>query len=418
METGQTHTSHQVFATEDYLGMAGLYLTRQHYAMLEAAAKEGKFPASWLGSLVTQERLNIDLLITDIGFTYEDHSQVTAYLGDVFGMQFFGKAPMILRASGLLYQTTNNQAKYVMTRLYTDLLRISSVARMRSAPMLQFVGCHAQGAFLNLNIEEAAESQDTLKIDFEFLVINLYHFNTDNTGPVQKSSILYNKQSEVDIATGSEIRVLGALEDEPPITYDDEPLPPLDAPPPEEPPAVWPEPANTETVPSVDPTSYDLDRIITEGSGTHGVPRELIRAVVQAESAANPNATSKVWKVNKETGIKERVPGAQGLMQLMPATAQELGVKDPYNPRDNVMGGSKYLKQLLKRYNGDEAKALAAYNWGMGNVDKHLKAHGGVLVLRDLPEETRNYVPKVLNFKKQYAGKYAAKDSGKYTTSS
>jgi len=100
---------------------------------------------------------------------------------------------------------------------------------------------------------------------------------------------------------------------------------------------------------------------------------ELIRAVVAVESSYNPAAVSHV--------------GAQGLMQLMPATAADLGVKDSFDPAENIDGGSRYLSRLLEKYDGDLDHALAAYNWGQGNVDRH--------GLEKMPTETRNYLAKV-----------------------
>lgn len=100
---------------------------------------------------------------------------------------------------------------------------------------------------------------------------------------------------------------------------------------------------------------------------------ELIRAVVAVESSYNPTAVSQV--------------GAQGLMQLMPATAADLGVKDSFDPVENISGGSRYLSGLLAKYAGDLDRALAAYNWGQGNVDRH--------GLDKMPTETRNYLAKV-----------------------
>jgi soluble lytic murein transglycosylase-like protein len=97
--------------------------------------------------------------------------------------------------------------------------------------------------------------------------------------------------------------------------------------------------------------------------------------VIQAESSFNHQAVSPA--------------GAQGLMQLMPATAKELGVDNPFDPEQNVMGGTRYLKSLLDRYEGDLDKALAAYNWGMGNLERNPDA---------LPAETRNYQSKVKTF--------------------
>ena len=131
--------------------------------------------------------------------------------------------------------------------------------------------------------------------------------------------------------------------------------------------------AVTSTTASV-PT--DLMSIFQEAAQTYGIDVNLLTAIARQESNFTASATSS--------------SGAMGIMQLMPATAQGLGVNDAYNPYENIMGGAKYISQLLSRYNGDVSLALAAYNAGSGNVAKY----GGIPPFA----ETQNYVSKVLGY--------------------
>ena len=116
----------------------------------------------------------------------------------------------------------------------------------------------------------------------------------------------------------------------------------------------------------------DFYPLIDEISTTHGVDPRLVRSMVKTESNFNPQATSPA--------------GAKGLLQLMDPTAKELGVVDSFNPRQNLDGGVRYIKKLMYMYGGDQEKALAAYNFGMGNVAQGL----------EYPQETRDYITKVM----------------------
>ncbi len=123
-----------------------------------------------------------------------------------------------------------------------------------------------------------------------------------------------------------------------------------------------------------------IDRLVHSNASQWNVDPALVKAIIANESGFNVNATSNV--------------GAQGLMQLMPGTAAGLGVTNAYDPAQNVWGGTRYIKGLLDRFNGDVRKAVAAYNAGPGAVEKY----GGVPPYA----ETQNYVENVLASYEKY----------------
>ncbi len=122
-----------------------------------------------------------------------------------------------------------------------------------------------------------------------------------------------------------------------------------------------------------------LDDIFSEAGQKYNVSADLLKAIGKAESNFDAKAVSRC--------------GAQGIMQLMPATAASLGVTDAFDAEQNIMGGAKYISQLLDKYDGNSSLALAAYNAGSNNVAKY----GGIPPFK----ETQNYVKKVLNYMNQ-----------------
>ncbi len=133
--------------------------------------------------------------------------------------------------------------------------------------------------------------------------------------------------------------------------------------------------SSTTTTNSTSASHTDYKAIIEDAAIKYNVPAKLIESVIKHESGFNPAAVSSA--------------GATGLMQLMPSTAKYLGVTDATNPTQNIIGGTKYLRQMLDKFNGDMSLALAAYNAGPGNVSKY----NGIPPFK----ETQNYVKKVLN---------------------
>ena len=125
----------------------------------------------------------------------------------------------------------------------------------------------------------------------------------------------------------------------------------------------------------------EFQEIIGKVATETNLDPSLIKAVIHAESGFNPRARSP--------------KGAMGLMQLMPGTALDVGVKNPYEPRQNIAGGALYLSSLMDRYQGDLKRALAAYNAGPGNVD----SYNGIPPFK----ETREYVQKVMSLHKAYS---------------
>jgi soluble lytic murein transglycosylase len=133
-------------------------------------------------------------------------------------------------------------------------------------------------------------------------------------------------------------------------------------------------------VPRLRRISTHYDTVITAAAREHGLPVSLIKAVIKAESNFDPYAVSK--------------RGARGLMQIMPETARELGIVDLFDPQENIFGGTRYLKELLRQFDGSLPLALAAYNAG----PRRVRSRNAVPPI----EETRTFVRRVMQYLKGY----------------
>ncbi|MGD9877003.1 lytic transglycosylase domain-containing protein [Desulfococcus sp.] len=137
---------------------------------------------------------------------------------------------------------------------------------------------------------------------------------------------------------------------------------------------------NTASITIARKTENAYDKIILEAAHRHDVHPALIKAIIKAESSYNPRAVSR--------------RGARGLMQLMPGTARAMGVKNSFNPKHNIHGGTKYFRHLLDQFKGNIRLALAAYNAGIERV----RHYGRVPPYK----ETRSYINKVMSYYREY----------------
>ncbi|WP_307586025.1 lytic transglycosylase domain-containing protein [Paenibacillus wynnii] len=147
----------------------------------------------------------------------------------------------------------------------------------------------------------------------------------------------------------------------------------------------------TESSGSGETKPTDYEDLIQAASSKYGIPVDLIKAVIDTESSFNPNVVSSA--------------GAKGLMQLMDGTANGLGVSDPFDPAQSIDGGVRYLSYQLKRFDGQEKMALAAYNAGPGRVSRLGVSNDEELMaqLSRLPKETQSYISKIERARDKYA---------------
>jgi len=223
---------------------------------------------------------------------------------------------------------------------------------------------------------------------------NGFSIHFDHKEQSGNSTRLYTGSGYLDIASD---QIASFDVDETPVTPAPEPAAQPVPQPSIQTPAAKPATMASQPAPPAKITqNVDLDQVVREASSKNRLDPDFVSSVIRAESNFQPHAVSK--------------KGAQGLMQLMPSTAAQLGVADPFDPKANVEAGTAHLSALLDRYNNDPIKALAAYNAGAHRV----KQYNGVPPYR----ETRDYINKIVrdfNAKKRAQMKAAAANTSTAT---
>lgn len=186
----------------------------------------------------------------------------------------------------------------------------------------------------------SGDDNSTFQMVMETLMKSMVNSTNDNNGQVSELSALLNSDGQYEDSNGLSYGINNS-------EYSDE-----------------------------DSGNVSIDEAVDKASKEYNVDKKLIMGVINQESSFNPNAVSSA--------------GAQGLMQLMPSTAKELGVTDSFNVEQNVEGGTKYLKELLDMYGNSKEMALAAYNAGPNAVNSR--------GMNRLPNETENYVSKIMKY--------------------
>src|SRR5437763_1048833 len=201
---------------------------------------------------------------------------------------------------------------------------------------------------------------------------NGFSIHFDHKEQSGNSTRLYTRTGYLDIASD---QIASYEVDETPVTPEPQPVAQPVPQPSIQPSAAKPASVASQTpLPATVAQNVDLEQVVQEASSKNRLDPDFVSSVIRAESNFKPHAVSK--------------KGAQGLMQLMPSTAAQLGVADPFDPKANVEAGAAHLSALLDRYNNDPIKALAAYNAGAHRV----KQYNGVPPYR----ETRAYINKIV----------------------
>jgi len=173
-------------------GAARLFLMESDYNTLVSSSILDDFTLS--NVVAAPGDIFIDLIITDVQYQIADFSKIEQHIGNTFSIDYFGMSPIIFSVSAKLIDTFSNNAKKSLVTLYEKVFRLSRVAKHKIVPGIQFMGCSAFGAFLNLNLSENSMTEDVINCTFDFLVFEVCYVNMENTGYTKYVEINFSQK--------------------------------------------------------------------------------------------------------------------------------------------------------------------------------------------------------------------------------
>jgi hypothetical protein len=178
-------------------GAARIILLEEDYTKLKSLQTKIRFESQIFDQCMRPDYIDLDFLIQGVSFQYMDFNKLEPHIGDSFSLHFFGKSPITLNISGILLETANNNSKYIFTKLYQEVFRISKVVKYKIVPIIKCLDCAIAGAFLTMQLEENAQAEGVIQVSCSFLVFNLYIFNKDNEGRFNSLNMIYDKESDL-----------------------------------------------------------------------------------------------------------------------------------------------------------------------------------------------------------------------------
>ncbi len=181
----------QSINTDDMSGAAKMFITEVDRNFLKKNARDLGLDTQFINEVIRESYIDIDLIITSASHSESDFNRIDTYIGDSFGIHYYGRSPIMLTFGGVLLDDFGQIQKYRLTKLYQDLFRITRVARIGVVPNIEFAKCVVQGPLMNLSLAESSSAEDRINVSFNLLVANFYIFNESNAANTQ-SSIVFN----------------------------------------------------------------------------------------------------------------------------------------------------------------------------------------------------------------------------------